>query len=208
VNVTPAGLPGVFVLDVDVYEDARGSFEAPWERGALAKHGLETELAQASLATNRGRGTIRGLHFQAEPHQEVKIVRAVRGAIWDVAVDLRASSPTFGRWCGVELSAANRRMLYLPKGVAHGYQTLEDDTDVLYFVSAAYQPYAQRGLRWDDPAVDIEWPLGAPAVLSDRDYAWPSLDELRAQPAAERGTPVTVQYAWLCGSMKATVRLC
>jgi dTDP-4-dehydrorhamnose 3,5-epimerase len=200
VKVSQTALAGMFVIDVDIHADARGSFEAPWERAALATHGLEVELAQASLATNLRRGTIRGLHFQAAPHEEVKIVRAVRGAIWDVAVDLRPDSSTFGQWCGVELSAANRRLVYLPKGLAHGYQTLEDDTDVLYFVSTAYQPSAQRGLRWDDPALGITWPMGAPSMLSERDEAWPSLGETARPAAAGRGAPVTVQYAWLCHS--------
>ncbi len=169
---TETKLAGVFVIEPDVYHDGRGSFEATWHRDALAGRGLETTIAQTSLARNAKRGTIRGLHFQAPPFEEVKIVRVVGGAAWDVALDLRAGSPTYGQWCGVELSADNRRMVYLPRGIAHGYQTLADDTDVLYFVSAPYTADHQRGIRWDDPAFGISWPLGRPTVMSERDLAF------------------------------------
>ncbi len=170
---TETKLPGMFVITTDLYPDNRGSFEVPWQRAALERHGLEPDLAQASLASNRKRGTIRGLHFQVAPFEEVKIVRAIRGVVWDVAVDLRPDSPTFRQWCAVELSAENRTEVYLPQGVAHGYQTLADDSDVLYFVSAPYRLDAQRGIRWDDLAFGITWPLGRPAVLSARDATFP-----------------------------------
>ena len=163
---TETTLPGMFVIDADVFEDERGSFEAPWQREVLDGRGLETGLAQANLATSRQRGTIRGMHFQAAPFEGVKLVRVIRGAAFDVAVDLRPSSPTFRQWHGVELSAANRRLVYVPRGFAHGYQTLVDDTHVLYFVSATFAPEAQRGVRWNDRAFDIAWPLGDPSVIS------------------------------------------
>jgi dTDP-4-dehydrorhamnose 3,5-epimerase len=127
------------------------------------------------MASNHRRGTVRGMHYQSAPHQEVKVVRVVRGAIFDVAVDLRPGSPTFRQWVGVELSAANRRVLYVPTGLAHGYQTLEDDTDVLYFVSAPYVPALQQGVRWNDPAIGIDWPLGTPTIIHPRDAAYPDL---------------------------------
>ena len=170
---TETKLAGMFVIDTDVYPDERGSFEAAWLREALAARSLDAEIAQVSIAVNRRRGTLRGLHFQAPPFQESKIVRVIRGAAWDVAVDLRAESATYRQWCAFELSAESRRMVYIPRGFAHGYQTLADDTDVLYFVSAPYVPDHQRGIRWDDPALGIAWPIRPPTVLSERDAALP-----------------------------------
>lgn len=166
-------IPGVWQVDADVFPDARGAFIRAWMPDEFASRGLETGIAQCSMATNHHRGTIRGLHYQSAPHEEVKVVRVVRGAIFDVAVDLRPDSPTFRRWVGVELSAGNRRLLYLPKGMAHGYQTLTDDTEILYFVSAPYSPPHQQGVRWNDPAFGIDWPLGAPTMIHDRDATYP-----------------------------------
>lgn len=170
---TETKLPGMFVIESDLYPDERGTFEAAWHREELATRSLDAEVAQVSLASNRRRGTIRGLHFQVPPFQEAKTVRVIRGLVWDVAVDLRPDSPTYGQWCGVELSAETRRMVYIPRGFAHGYQTLADDTDVLYFVSMAYSPTHQRGIRWDDPGLAIAWPIRPPTVLSVRDAALP-----------------------------------
>jgi dTDP-4-dehydrorhamnose 3,5-epimerase len=170
---TELDLPGVFVVDADVFPDARGAFIRAWMPEEFEARGLTTAVAQCSLAANRRRGTIRGMHYQTRPFEEVKFVRAVRGAIFDVAIDLRPGSPTFRRWTGVELSADNRRGLYLPAGLAHGYQVLADDTDVLYFVSAPYTPSHQRGVRWNDPAFGIEWPLGPPTAINERDAAYP-----------------------------------
>jgi dTDP-4-dehydrorhamnose 3,5-epimerase len=170
---TETKLAGMFIITPNVFPDERGSFEAAWQQEALNQRGLETGLAQANISTNVRRGTIRGLHYQAPPFEEVKIVRVIRGAAWDVAVDLRPDSPTFRQWCGVELSADNRCLVYLPRGFAHGYQTLTDDTDVLYFVSAPYARDRQRGVRWNDPAFGITWPEGAPSAISDRDLRFP-----------------------------------
>ncbi len=170
---TETKLSGMFVIDADVYPDDRGTFEAAWHRESLLARGLETSMAQVSIAVNRVRGTLRGLHFQAPPFQEAKIVRVIRGIAWDVAVDLRPDSPTYRQWCGLELSADNRRMVYIPRGFAHGYQTLADDTEVVYFVSAAYSPDHQRGVRWDEPAIGIEWPIRPPAAISTRDATHP-----------------------------------
>ena len=176
---TETKLPGVWIVDCDVFHDERGSFVPFWLPSALKARGLETEIAQCSLASNHRRGTIRGLHYQAAPHEEVKLVSAVRGALFDVIVDLRPGSPTYRQWTGVELRADQRRLVYLPRGTAHGYQTLEDDVEVFYFVSAPYTPELQRGIRWDDPTIAIEWPLGPPTVLSARDRDLPTLDSTR-----------------------------
>jgi dTDP-4-dehydrorhamnose 3,5-epimerase len=170
---TETKLRGMFVIESNAYPDERGSFEAAWHREELAQRSLDAEVAQVSIASNRRRGTIRGLHFQAPPFEEAKIVRVIRGLAWDVAVDLRPDSPTYRQWCGLELSAETRRMVYIPRGFAHGYQTLADDTEVLYFVSASFSREHQRGIRWDDPGLAITWPIRPPTVLSERDMALP-----------------------------------
>lgn len=176
-------IPGVRLIESDTFPDERGLFVRAWVASEFEAAGLETQIAQASLATNRRRGTIRGLHYQAAPFEEVKVIRAVQGLVWDVALDLRPDSPAFGRWFGVELGADNHRLLYVPRGVAHGYQTLTDDATVLYFVSAPYAPAHQRGVRWNDPAFGIAWPLGTPTALSARDAAFPDF----TAPGARRG---------------------
>jgi dTDP-4-dehydrorhamnose 3,5-epimerase len=175
-RIHETSIPGVRLIDSDVFADERGLFVRAWVASEFEALGLDTRITQASLATNRQRGTIRGLHYQTSPFEEVKLIRAVQGSVWDVALDLRPDSPAFGRWFGVELDAGNHRLLYIPHGVAHGYQTLTDDAAVFYFVSAPYSPEHQRGVRWDDPAFAIDWPLGPPAVLSDRDASFPDFD--------------------------------
>jgi len=172
-RINETEIPGVRLVDSDVFPDDRGLFVRAWVAAEFETRGLETSIAQASLATNRRRGTVRGLHYQVPPFEEVKIIRVVKGRVWDVALDLRPDSPTFRRWLGVELGEDNHRVLYIPKGVAHGYQTLTDDATVFYFVSAPYSPEHQRGVRWNDPAFGIEWPLGTPTELSPRDAAFP-----------------------------------
>jgi len=172
VILTPTELDGAFVLDVERRIDERGFFARTFCVEELAARGLETSVAQANLAWNERRGTLRGLHYQAAPHAETKIVRCTRGAIWDVMLDIRAGSPTFGRWHGETLTADNYRMLYIPRGFAHGYVTLEDDTEVAYLVGHTYVPDAGRGVRWDDPTFGVAWPL-TPTVISpaDRSHA-------------------------------------
>jgi len=170
---TETKIPGVLLVSADVFRDDRGSFEPAWVPEAFARRGLETQIAQGSFARTRQRGTIRGMHFQAAPFEEAKLIRAIAGAVYDVAVDLRPGSPTYCQWVGVELTPENRRMLYVPHGCAHGYQTLVDDTEVFYIVSAAYSPPHQRGVRWNDPAFGIDWPLGAPAQINERDATFP-----------------------------------
>ena len=170
---TSTQLEGVFIIEPDVFEDQRGLFAVAWMPEEFAARGLDTRIAQASLALTRERGSIRGMHFQAAPFEEAKVIRVVRGAVFDVAVDLRPGSPTFRQWVGAELTADNRRIMYVPPGCAHGYQTLADDTEMFYFVSSPYSPPHQRGVRWNDPAFAIDWPLGAPSRIHDRDAAYP-----------------------------------
>jgi dTDP-4-dehydrorhamnose 3,5-epimerase len=165
-------LPGVFVITPQRVADDRGFFARTWCARELGEHGLKTSLAQCSISFNTSSGTLRGLHFQASPDAETKIVRVTAGAVFDVIVDLRTGSPTFKRWVGVELTAANRRMVYIPEGLAHGFVTLEDQTEVFYQISPAYVPEAARGVRWNDPAFGIEWPR-EPRVISNRDREFP-----------------------------------
>jgi dTDP-4-dehydrorhamnose 3,5-epimerase len=172
----PTELAGTVVVELQPRDDERGFFARFFCRREFAEHGLELEVAQANLAFNRRRGTLRGLHYQAPPHEESKLVRCVRGALYDVVVDLRPGSPTFRRWLAVELTAENRRLLYVPAGVAHGYQTLVDETEAMYLHSAFHAPEAERGVRWDDPAFGIEWPEVDERVISAKDRAWPDFE--------------------------------
>jgi dTDP-4-dehydrorhamnose 3,5-epimerase len=175
VRFTAAEIPGVFVLEPDRFHDERGWFARTWAADELGSRGLEAALAQCSASFNARRGTLRGMHYQAPPAAEVKVVRCTRGAVFDVAVDLRPDAPTFLRWTGVELSAENGRGLYLPRGFGHGFLTLADATEVAYFISAPYTPAAARGVRWDDPSLGIRWP-GPVEVISQRDRDYPDLD--------------------------------
>ena len=174
---TETELPGAYMLDLERREDQRGFFARVWGIDELGERGLETRIVQASIAFNKRKGTLRGMHMQGAPHEEVKVVRAISGSVLDVIVDLRPESPTYRRWTAVELSAANGRALYVPKGFAHGFQTLEDDTETLYLISEFYAPEAERGLRWNDPAFAIEWPDPEHAILSDKDASWPDWSE-------------------------------
>jgi dTDP-4-dehydrorhamnose 3,5-epimerase len=165
-------LAGAFVVEIEPHADERGFFARTWCRRELAERGLDTDIAQTSLSFNKAKGTLRGMHYQRPPHEEVKLVRCTRGAVWDVIIDLRPASPTYRSWEGFELTAENRRQLYIPKGFAHGFQTLADATELHYQISAFHAPEAAAGLRHDDPAFGIRWPLPV-AVISERDRAWP-----------------------------------
>lgn len=169
-------LPGAFLIDVEPRGDERGFFARSWCANEYAEHGLQTGIVQANLSWNPRRGTLRGMHFQNAPHAEVKVVRATRGAIYDAIIDLRPDSPTFKRWIGAELTAENRRALYVPEGFAHGFQTLVPDCEVHYLVTEFYTPSAEGGVRWNDPAFGIEWPDAENAFLSDKDAAWPDFE--------------------------------
>jgi dTDP-4-dehydrorhamnose 3,5-epimerase len=165
-------IPDVHILELERIEDERGFFARIWEAAELSKRGLNAQLAHVSVSFNRHKGTLRGLHYQIAPMEEVKIVRCTRGAMFDVALDLRATSPTFKKWVGVELTAENRRALYIPEGLAHGFQTLSDDTEVMYFISREYSPDHSRGVRWNDPAFGIAWPSDT-RTMNERDRTYP-----------------------------------
>jgi dTDP-4-dehydrorhamnose 3,5-epimerase len=181
VRFTETDLGGAFVVDLDPIADERGFFARAWSGRELAEHGLDARVAHGNLAFNERAGTLRGMHYQAPPHGETKVVRCTCGSVYDVIVDLRPDSPTYMRWVAVELTAANRRMLYVPEGFAHGYQTLEDGSETFYLVSAEYAPEAERGVRWDDPAFAIEWPDAPSRILSEKDRGWP--DYVRSRSA-------------------------
>jgi len=161
-------LRGAFVIELEPLEDSRGFFARTWCEREMRQQGMETRLVQCSISFNVTRGTLRGMHYQAAPCEETKIVRCTRGSIHDVIVDLQQGSPTFKRHIAVTLSAANHKMLYIPKNFAHGFLTLEDATEVFYQMSEFYSPEHARGVRWNDPAFGIDWPF-PPSVISDRD---------------------------------------
>lgn len=169
---TKTDLEGAWIVDAQPARDSRGAFARTFCEREFGAHGLETRFVQHSTSQNVERGTLRGMHFQRAPHAEAKLVRCLKGGILDVIIDLNPGSPTYRRWQGVELSAANMRQLYIPKGFAHGFQTLEPDCEIGYLISEFYAPEAASGVRWDDPAFAISWPLPV-AVMSDKDKAWP-----------------------------------
>lgn len=170
----PAPLKGAFVVELERIEDDRGFFARSFCQEEFRAHGLSPVVAQCNVSWNRRKGTLRGMHFQAKPHEEAKLVRCTRGAIWDAIVDLREDSPTRLRWHAVELSADNRLALYVPEGFAHGFQTLQDDSEVLYQMAESYRPGLARGIPWNDPKLGIGWPLADP-ILSERDRGYPPL---------------------------------
>ena len=170
---TEAKLPGAFVLELEKREDERGFFARAWCQREFEAHGLRSQPVQANIALSKKRGTLRGLHYQVAPYEEAKLMRCIRGAIYDVIVDLRPASPTYKQWFGIELSAENHKMLYIPEGFGHGYQALVDDSEVFYQVSQFYTPGAEQGIRWNDPAFGIEWPISENPILSEKDKNWP-----------------------------------
>lgn len=167
-----SAISGVLLIEIEPQPDERGFFARSWCSEEFARHGLNPALAQCSISFNLRRGTLRGMHWQAAPHPETKLVRCTAGAIYDVVLDLRPDSGTLGRWQAFELSAANRHMVYVPEGVAHGFQTLADGSEVFYQISESYHPECARGVRWDDPAFGIAWPLPVSA-LSEKDRSYP-----------------------------------
>ena len=180
-NIIETALPGVLIIEPRVFGDARGFFMETWNAGAFAAAGLDLAFVQDNHSRSQ-KGVLRGLHFQ-NPGPQGKLVRVTSGAVFDVAVDLRASSPTFGRWTGVELSSDNKRMFWVPEGFAHGFLTLEDNTDFLYKCTAPYAPHSEHTLAWDDPAVGIDWPdLGMAPIISDKDTRGASLADAEVFP--------------------------
>ncbi|OCB01948.1 dTDP-4-dehydrorhamnose 3,5-epimerase [Acidithiobacillus ferrivorans] len=168
---TELSVAGAFLIDLDPHADERGLFARAFCAREFAEHGLKDTFVQANFSHNIHRGTLRGLHYQRAPHAEVKLVRCARGALFDVVVDLRPDSPSYGRWAGAELSADNHCALYVPEGCAHGFETLVDDTDAFYLVSAFYASGAEAGMRWDDPQIAIDWPVYPPVLISPKDAA-------------------------------------
>jgi dTDP-4-dehydrorhamnose 3,5-epimerase len=169
---TETALKGAFIIDIEKREDARGFFARTYCAREFAVHGLPEQMVQTNMSLTRSQGTLRGMHYQVQPHAEDKLVRCMQGAIWDAIVDIRPESPTYCQWIGVELSDTNGRMLLVPQGFAHGFLTLSDNAVVTYQVSAFYSPGAERGARHDDPSFGIQWPQ--PVVdLSDKDGSWP-----------------------------------
>jgi dTDP-4-dehydrorhamnose 3,5-epimerase len=172
---TPLPLAGAHLIDLEKRGDDRGFFARFFCEKEFAQHGLITRFVQINNSLTSKKGTLRGMHYQLPPSAEVKVVRCLRGALYDVILDLRPHSATFGQWFGETLSADNRRMMYVPEGFAHGFLTLEPDTEALYLVSAPYAPEAERGVRYNDPRFGIRWPI-TPDELSDKDKAWPDYD--------------------------------
>ncbi|MHA6250226.1 dTDP-4-dehydrorhamnose 3,5-epimerase [Pontibacter sp. CAU 1760] len=180
---TETKLKGAFIIDVKRLEDERGFFGRSYCKREMEEHGLNTNMVQANVSYNKKKGTLRGMHMQVSPYEETKLVRCTRGAIYDVIIDMREDSETYKQWIGVELTADNYRMLFVPEGFAHGFITLEDNSDVTYNVTQYYTPGSERGIRWNDPAFNIEWPI-EPQVISEKDQAHPDFE---ASEAASKG---------------------
>ena len=164
-------LESALIIEPERQEDERGFFARTFCSEEFTAHGLNPRVVQCSISFNHKRGTLRGMHYQIAPHEETKLVRCTRGAIYDVVIDLRPESPTWKQWIAMGLTAENRKMLYIPEGFAHGFQTLDDDTEVFYTMSGLYDSECSRGVRWDDPAFGIDWPA-LPSTISDRDRTY------------------------------------
>ena len=165
-------LKGARIIELEPSQDERGFFARSFCQKEFEEHGLKTRVAQCNISYNKKRSTLRGMHYQVAPHEETKLVSCVRGAIYDVIIDLRQNSPTYCQWFHVELSAKDYRMLYIPEGFAHGFQTLEDDTVVFYQMFEFFHPECARGVRWDDPAFGVEWPKVSKRIISDKDQSY------------------------------------
>jgi len=175
VKFNPTPLAGAYLIDIERHDDERGFLARTFCRDEFAAHGLRASFVQCNVSFNARKGTLRGMHFQAKPHEEAKLLCCTRGAIYDVIVDLRRQSPTFRKWASFELTSDNHSLLYVPEGLAHGFQSLEDNTDVFYLMSEMYQPALDRGVRWNDPAFAIRWPLADP-IVSTRDAGYPDFE--------------------------------
>lgn len=174
-NFIETGLSGLYLIEIQAIADARGFFARSFCAKEFKDSGLDPAVAQCNISFNERAGTLRGMHYQEAPHEEARLVRCTSGAIYDVAVDLREDSPTYLKWYAVELNSENRRMLFVPKGFAHGFQTLVDRTEVSYMMSEFYHPESARGLRWNDPTLAIQWPLEN-MTISEKDSAYAMLD--------------------------------
>jgi dTDP-4-dehydrorhamnose 3,5-epimerase len=174
---TETRFTGVFVIELDKKEDERGFFARSWCQQEFDEHGLNPQLVQCNISYNAKKGTLRGMHYQVDPYSEAKIVRCTRGAIYDVILDLRPTLPTYKQWLAVNLTEVNYKMLYIPEGLAHGFQTLDDETEVFYQMSEFHHPECARGIRWNDPAFGIDWPLVNP-IISEKDKMYRDFKEL------------------------------
>ena len=170
---TETKLKGAFIIDLELVKDDRGFFARTWCKKEFSKYGLNPNLVQCSTSLNLKKGTIRGMHFQLFPYEEAKLVRCTRGSMFDVIIDLRPTSKTFKEWVNYELTSENRKMIYIPEGFAHGFQTLEDNTEVLYHMSEYHLPEYATGVRWNDPAFNINWPQKNNIVISEKDKSYP-----------------------------------
>ncbi|HSE30653.1 MAG TPA: dTDP-4-dehydrorhamnose 3,5-epimerase [Pyrinomonadaceae bacterium] len=175
-SLTKTKLQGCFIIEPERFDDERGFFARLWSKSELASAGLDIQFVEANLSLNRKKNTLRGLHYQSKPHEQGKLVRCSRGAIYDVAVDLRPESPTYKQWMGLELSYENGLMLFVPGGCAHGFQTLVDNSEVFYQVTNTYAPASSCGVRWNDPAFNIEWPEAPERIMIARDREYPDFN--------------------------------
>ena len=171
-NFIKTEIEGLYVVELNKLGDERGFFARAWCEKEFVDKNLTSRMVQANTSYSKNKGTLRGLHYQVSPHEEAKLMRCIKGAIFDVAVDLRPDSGTYKKWFGIELTESNRRMLFIPEGFAHGYQTLVEDTEVFYMSSAFYASEAERGLRWNDPAIAIKWPIIENLNITDKDKSW------------------------------------
>jgi len=176
VKFTETKLKGTYIIEPEPIEDERGFFARSWCQQEFEAHGLNPNLVQCNISFNKKKGTLRGMHYQVAPHEEAKLVRCSKGAIYDVIIDLRPDSPTFKQWIAVELTAKNYKMLYIPEGFAHGFQSLEDNTEVFYQMSEFYHPECARGVCWDDLAFKIEWPKND-RIISEKDLQYLSFSQ-------------------------------
>lgn len=173
---TEVKLKGAYIIEMELIEDERGFFARSFCKNEFEKHGLNPNIVQCNISCNKKRGTLRGMHYQTKPYEEAKVVSCIRGALYDVIIDLRPDSPTYCRWSAVELTEKNYKMIYVPEGFAHGFQTLEDNTEVFYQMSQFYHPECARGVRWDDLAFGIEWPHSEQRIISQKDLRYPNFD--------------------------------
>jgi dTDP-4-dehydrorhamnose 3,5-epimerase len=169
----PTKLKGAFIIELDKFQDERGFFANAWDKKKFEENDLSTKLTECNIAFNNKKGTVRGFHYQAEPYEGAKLIRCIKGKILDITLDLRPNSNTFKEWISVELSGDNYKLNYVPEGCAHGYQTLEDNSEVLYLMSQEYMPKYEMGVKYSDPAFGISWPLDV-SVISEKDLAWES----------------------------------
>lgn len=175
---TEAKIAGLLIIEPEIHEDSRGAFWRTFDREELTKHGVSFKVVQGNSTLTQREGSVRGMHFQVNPRAEDKIVQCLNGAIFDVAVDMRESSPTFGKWSSVELSDKNRKCFFIPKGFAHGFQSLTNNCLVHYYMSEFYSPEHASGVRWDDPQINIKWPLPIHDI-SKKDQSWPTMQGLQ-----------------------------